>query len=364
MTNEARAAAEAMREKAVKKWSDWLVDAVAMATQDRRYLRGEPQEDCVATEAILLNGEKAIRNALRDALPLPEATPDSRDEASRRWYEQAAREEDGQEISGGIKHPDLADPRDETVLRCRICGFVIDGRYAAEKPTVDFTTAGRAKKSAPDPRDEALRLARDALEPFANVAKDIGSDETDEDQFQPYRSNHNRAPKIKVGACAAPSRPRRHHERGGVMLYGIFLGALLPPAVLGLVAAFTSVGILAQGGRDRPSYWRGRVYGVDRTRGRLSLLVEAVMNYVPRRTGRVRHRVQRHWGKDLLVLQVQVKGIVTEYLAGSIDLKTVVWWRDAEVTEFEYLSVQLDRAPLSDDSDSNDPAPKPEKKHD
>lgn len=48
-----------------EKWADWLVDAVAMATQDRRYLRGEPEEDKVATEAIYLNGKKAIESALR-----------------------------------------------------------------------------------------------------------------------------------------------------------------------------------------------------------------------------------------------------------------------------------------------------------
>lgn len=44
--------------------ADWLLDAVAMATQDRRFLRGDPAYDEVAGEAILMNGEKAIRVAI------------------------------------------------------------------------------------------------------------------------------------------------------------------------------------------------------------------------------------------------------------------------------------------------------------
>lgn len=46
-------------------WADWLVDAVATATQDRRFLRGDPAEDEVATEALYLNGKKAMENLLR-----------------------------------------------------------------------------------------------------------------------------------------------------------------------------------------------------------------------------------------------------------------------------------------------------------
>lgn len=44
--------------------ADWLLDAVAMATQDKRFLRGDPEYDEVAGEAILMNGEKAIRVAI------------------------------------------------------------------------------------------------------------------------------------------------------------------------------------------------------------------------------------------------------------------------------------------------------------
>lgn len=47
--------------------ADWLLDAIATATQDRRFLRGDPQYDETAGEAILANGEKAIRVALERA---------------------------------------------------------------------------------------------------------------------------------------------------------------------------------------------------------------------------------------------------------------------------------------------------------
>jgi hypothetical protein len=50
-----------------ERWADWLIDAVATATQDRRFLRGDPDEDKIATEAIYANGKKAIENAIRTA---------------------------------------------------------------------------------------------------------------------------------------------------------------------------------------------------------------------------------------------------------------------------------------------------------
>jgi hypothetical protein len=43
-----------------------------------------------------------------------------------------------------------------------------------------------------------------ALEPFAKVAEcDIGKDEGDDEQFMPFRSGHNRAPKLLVGDLRA-----------------------------------------------------------------------------------------------------------------------------------------------------------------
>jgi len=44
--------------------ADWLVDATACATQNRMFLRGEPEADDVAIEAIYLNGKKAIEVAI------------------------------------------------------------------------------------------------------------------------------------------------------------------------------------------------------------------------------------------------------------------------------------------------------------
>ena len=61
--------------------ADWLLDAVACATQNRQFLRGEPEYDEVAGEAILLNGEKAISVAISRALasrPAPQPAADTR----------------------------------------------------------------------------------------------------------------------------------------------------------------------------------------------------------------------------------------------------------------------------------------------
>lgn len=49
----------------VEYWADWVVDAVATSTQDRRFLRGDPAEDKIATEAIYLNAQKAMENLLK-----------------------------------------------------------------------------------------------------------------------------------------------------------------------------------------------------------------------------------------------------------------------------------------------------------
>lgn len=96
------AAAAAMREavktnaqKVAKDRADWLVDAVATATQDRRYLRGDEDQDRIAIDAILLNGEKAINVAIENAiaaLPLPggDALAEALREAEKRGIEKAA----------------------------------------------------------------------------------------------------------------------------------------------------------------------------------------------------------------------------------------------------------------------------------
>ena len=50
--------------KDAKYWADWLVDAVATSTQNRMFLRGDPECDEVACDSIYLNGLKAIENTL------------------------------------------------------------------------------------------------------------------------------------------------------------------------------------------------------------------------------------------------------------------------------------------------------------
>ena len=52
-------------DEAVKYWSDWLVDAVATSTQNRMFLRGDPESDDIACESILMNGAHAIRQAFK-----------------------------------------------------------------------------------------------------------------------------------------------------------------------------------------------------------------------------------------------------------------------------------------------------------
>jgi hypothetical protein len=47
--------------------ADWLVDAVAVSTQNRALLRGDPEEDKVLTEALYLNAIKAIEVAIERA---------------------------------------------------------------------------------------------------------------------------------------------------------------------------------------------------------------------------------------------------------------------------------------------------------
>lgn len=45
--------------------ADWLIDAIATATQDKRFLRGEKECDEDLCEVIRLNALKALRAALK-----------------------------------------------------------------------------------------------------------------------------------------------------------------------------------------------------------------------------------------------------------------------------------------------------------
>lgn len=49
----------------------------------------------------------------------------------------------------------------------------------------------------------------------------------------------------------------------------------------------------------------------------------------PRLTGRTRHRVQTYWGRETLILQVEVEG--WNYDPGYACLTK--WWRDARTSD-------------------------------
>lgn len=85
--------------------ADWLVDAVACATQDRRYLRGEPEEDTHATAAIYNNGRKAIEEAFKAAAST--AQPDSRDEALKLARDALAKAEHELTVLNNLRATDL-----------------------------------------------------------------------------------------------------------------------------------------------------------------------------------------------------------------------------------------------------------------
>lgn len=53
--------------KIIEYWADWMVDAVACSTQNRMFLRGEPEADSVAIESIQVNAAKAIAMALKQS---------------------------------------------------------------------------------------------------------------------------------------------------------------------------------------------------------------------------------------------------------------------------------------------------------
>jgi hypothetical protein len=65
----------------------------------------------------------------------------------------------------------MAIPADENHLRCAICGFIVDTSFDATTPTIDFTMAGRAKKSAPS-------LA--SIEACARVADKVADEPCDQ----------------------------------------------------------------------------------------------------------------------------------------------------------------------------------------
>jgi hypothetical protein len=71
---------DAKLEKIAADRADWLLDAVATATQDRQFLRGDLAYNEWAGEAILLNGKKAILvafdRAVKEAGPASDTITD------------------------------------------------------------------------------------------------------------------------------------------------------------------------------------------------------------------------------------------------------------------------------------------------
>lgn len=50
--------------------------------------------------------------------------------------------------------------QEQPQYRCAICGFVIDTRYEATKPTIEFGMAGRAKTATPRPLPSVEQIAQ------------------------------------------------------------------------------------------------------------------------------------------------------------------------------------------------------------
>ena len=60
-------------EHEIQTQAEWLLDAIAAATQDRRFLRDDPQSDAVVCEAIIANARKAMGNLLNARAEAAEA---------------------------------------------------------------------------------------------------------------------------------------------------------------------------------------------------------------------------------------------------------------------------------------------------
>lgn len=65
MQHELIAAASPSQLEAAREAADWLIDAVAASTQDRRLLRGEPEADTILIESIEICGVVACLRAMR-----------------------------------------------------------------------------------------------------------------------------------------------------------------------------------------------------------------------------------------------------------------------------------------------------------
>jgi len=60
-------------------------------------------------------------------------------------------------------------------------------------------------------------------------------------------------------------------------------------------------------------------------------------------TGRTRHRVDRRWGRERLVLQVEERGLLTTLVGPFPDTESALRWRDATTEDLTATPVAPSR---------------------
>jgi len=50
-------------------------------------------------------------------------------------------------------------------------------------------------------------------------------------------------------------------------------------------------------------------------------------------TGKRRYRIEKHWCREYLVLEVEERGLHTYCVGGMIDTEYVTRWRDAKISD-------------------------------
>ena len=157
--------------------ADWLLDAVACATQNRQFLRGEPEYDEVAGEAILLNGEKAISVAISRAIaarPAPQPAADTRVVVKPLSFDEIVNIIETTEVS------EMTEAGDRRWTR-RIAELLQRKQFATPAPSDKIAEAARAAHGAlwelnPDnyDHDDVLKLNDASVEAIFLLADAIG----------------------------------------------------------------------------------------------------------------------------------------------------------------------------------------------
>lgn len=57
-------------------------------------------------------------------------------------------------------------------------------------------------------------------------------------------------------------------------------------------------------------------------------------------TGKKRHREEKRWGRSLLVLQLEERGLESRYIGGYIDSEWRTRWRDANISDLTINAVE------------------------